>query len=84
VAASYPAQLVCVAALVLYGAGRLTLPGLAVAWVFHLAILIAYLVLTPWHVPRAGHRGRSKANPFQSDGTTQRGARRKRNPFTSR
>jgi len=84
VAASYPAQLVWVAALVLYGSGRLSLPGLAVACVFHVAILAAYLVLTPWYLPRAGTLQKAKTNPFKPGAPSKGSSRRKRNPFASR
>jgi hypothetical protein len=84
VAASYPAQLVWVAALVLYGSGRLSLPGLAVAWVFHLAILVGYLVCAPYHLPRVVQRKRGKANPFKPEAPSKKSSRRDRNPFASR
>jgi len=84
VASSYPAQLVWVAALVLYGSGRLSLPGLAVACAFHVAILAAYLVLTPWHLPRAETLQNPTVNPFKSTTPTPESSRRKRNPFASR
>jgi hypothetical protein len=84
VAASYPAQLVGVGALVLYGIGRLSLPGLAVAWAFHFLILGVYLLASPWQLPRMDKRGRAISNPFRSDRPSKGSKSRAANPFATR
>lgn len=83
VAASYPAQLVGIAALILYGFGRLSLPGLTLAGVFQGVVLVLYMASAPWYLPRLGKQERVRSNPFRGKATSRGRSRRDRNPFTS-
>jgi len=80
VAAGLPAGLLISAAVVLYGAGQLSLLGVLLAWVAHFLVLAVYAGLAPWWLPRRIPGARPKANPFSSR-TQAAAGRRPKNPF---
>jgi hypothetical protein len=80
VAAGLPAGLMVSAAVLLYGANRVSLLGLLLAWVVHFLVLAVYGFFAPWRLPRRNRGTSPAANPFNPQDQA-KASRRSGNPF---